>query len=152
MTGGIGSRWGTRSESISWSPAGPNLCRTSPCPDACLTRHGRRTIERRPSNPPPSTCCRSHAGACRLSGRRGTSMSITVFDTLAYAKKPKAAGVPDAQAEAQAEALASAIGAELATKTDLNEATLKLEGKITLVHWMVGFNIALTVTLLLRVF
>jgi len=50
------------------------------------------------------------------------------------------------------EALASAIGAELATKTDLNEATLKLEGKITLVHWMVGFNIALTVTLLFKVF
>jgi len=79
-------------------------------------------------------------------------MSATVFDTLAYAKKLKAAGVSEAQAEAQAEALASAIGAELATKADVNEAALKLEGKITLVHWMVGFNIALTVTLLFKVF
>lgn len=86
-------------------------------------------------------------------------MSATVFDTLAYAKKLKAAGVSDAQAEAQAEALASAIGAEIATKADLREATAKLEGKVTLVegkvtlvHWMVGFNIALTVALLFRVF
>ena len=29
-------------------------------------------------------------------------MSTTVFDTLAYAKRLKAAGVPEAQAEAQA--------------------------------------------------
>ena len=75
-------------------------------------------------------------------------MGATVFDTRAYAKRLKAAGVSDAQAEA----LASAIGAELATKSDLNEATVKLEGKSSLVHWMVGFNIALTVTLLFKVF
>ena len=39
-------------------------------------------------------------------------MSTTVFDTLAYAKRLKAAGVPEAQAEAQAEALADAISSE----------------------------------------
>ncbi len=61
-------------------------------------------------------------------------MSTTVFDTLAYAKRLKAAGVPETQAEAQAEALAAAITNELVTKHDLNEAVLKLEGKINILN------------------
>ena len=79
-------------------------------------------------------------------------MSTAVFDTLAYAKKLKAAGVPEAQAEAQAEALADAVSSALATKHELNEATLKLEEKISLVQWMVGFNLALSVTILFKLF
>ncbi|MBF0422054.1 MAG: DUF1640 domain-containing protein [Magnetococcales bacterium] len=43
------------------------------------------------------------------------------FDTLAYAKKLKAAGVPDAQAEIHAEAMAELIEERLATKRDLKE-------------------------------
>lgn len=75
-------------------------------------------------------------------------MSTTVFDTLAYAKRLKAAGVP----EAQAEALAAAITNELVTKHDLNEADLKLEGKINILQWMIGFNLALSVTILFKIF
>ena len=54
-------------------------------------------------------------------------MAATVFDTLAAARKLKAAGVEAAQAEAHAETIADAIaGGGLATKTDI----ARLEGKI----------------------
>ncbi len=79
-------------------------------------------------------------------------MTTTPFDTLAYAKKLKAAGIPDMQAEAQAEALASAISGELPTKADLHGMELKLEGKISILQWMIGFNLALTVTVLFKIF
>ena len=79
-------------------------------------------------------------------------MNTAVFDTLAYTKKLKAAGVPEAQAEAQAEALAQAITGEIATKHDLTEAVLKFDAKITLVQWMIGFNLALSVTILFKIF
>ena len=45
----------------------------------------------------------------------------TVFDTLAYAKKLRAVGVPDEVAEVQAEALAEIVEERLATKRDLKE-------------------------------
>ena len=41
------------------------------------------------------------------------------FDTLAYSKKLKAAGVPEKQAEVQAEAFAEIIEDRLATKHDI---------------------------------
>lgn len=43
------------------------------------------------------------------------------FDTLAYTKHLKQAGISDAQAEAQAEALAIAISEQIATKEDIRE-------------------------------
>ena len=46
-------------------------------------------------------------------------MSAIAFDTLAYAKKLKRAGVPEAQAEVQAEAMAELVEERLATKRDL---------------------------------
>ena len=52
------------------------------------------------------------------------------FDTLAYAKKLKAAGVPDEQAEVQAEALKDIVNTELLTKRDLTEA------KIEIIKWV----------------
>ena len=48
-------------------------------------------------------------------------MSAIAFDTLAYAKKLKLAGVPEAQAEVQAEAMAELVEERLATKRDLRE-------------------------------
>ena len=53
-------------------------------------------------------------------------MTATIFDTLGYFEKLKAAGVPEAQAKAQAEVQAEAIkdfvaSRELATKGDLLE-------------------------------
>jgi hypothetical protein len=104
-------------------------------------------------------------------------MTTSVFDTLSYAKRLKSAGVPEAQAEAQAEALAEAVGGQLVTrrdlaeavralneaitlaKRDMSEAILKLEarmtasdGRVSLLQWMAGFNIALTVTVLFKIF
>lgn len=45
----------------------------------------------------------------------------TVFDTLAYAKKLKAVGVPEEVAEVHAEALAEIVEERLATKRDIKE-------------------------------
>jgi len=44
---------------------------------------------------------------------------VLAFDTLAYAKKLKAAGFTDKQAEVQAEAIAEIIEERLATKQDI---------------------------------
>jgi len=46
-------------------------------------------------------------------------MATVTFDTLAYSKKLKAAGVPEKQAEVQAEAFAEIIEERLATKQDI---------------------------------
>lgn len=61
--------------------------------------------------------------------------SVT-FDTLAYAKKLKSAGVPEAQAEIQAEALKEIINSELVTKRDLTEA------KVKIIKWVAGMLVA----------
>lgn len=53
-------------------------------------------------------------------------MKTTVFDTLAYAKKLKEAGVPEKQAEIHAEALAEIIDERLTTKQDLKELEYRL--------------------------
>ena len=45
--------------------------------------------------------------------------STLVFDTLAYARKLKAAGFTEEQAELQAEALAEIVDERLATKQDI---------------------------------
>ena len=57
--------------------------------------------------------------------------SAPAFDTLATARKLKAAGVDDAQAEAHAEAIASAVHSgrdDLATRTDLAAVKADLAG------------------------
>ena len=42
-----------------------------------------------------------------------------MFDTLAYAEKLKAAGIPEPQARAHAEGLLTVVEQNLATKTDI---------------------------------
>jgi hypothetical protein len=49
-----------------------------------------------------------------------------VFDTLEYAKKLKAAGFTEQQAEIQAEALADMFENQIATKRDLRELEYRL--------------------------
>ncbi len=66
-------------------------------------------------------------------------MATTAIDTLRFARKLKQAGVPDEQAEAMASALGEELTEHLATKADL-----------LLVKWMLGFNLAFTVTILWR--
>lgn len=67
-------------------------------------------------------------------------MATTAIDTLRFARKLKQAGVPDDQAEAMASALGEELTEHLATKADL-----------LLVKWMLGFNLAFTVTILWRI-
>jgi len=77
-------------------------------------------------------------------------MTTTTFDTLAYAKRLREAGVPEPQAEAQAGALADALrqnAGELATKQDVQELRLDIrremaELKADLLKWVIGLFIA----------
>ena len=61
-------------------------------------------------------------------------MTTTTFDTLAYAKKLKSAGMPEQQADIQAEALFELVDEKLATKKDLEllkkDLIIKLGGMI----------------------
>ena len=79
-------------------------------------------------------------------------MATITFDTLAYAKKLKAAGVPEAQAEIQAETQRETIEIvvseletrhlkELATKSDIRDMatmTALAEAKADIIKWVVG--------------
>ena len=70
-------------------------------------------------------------------------MSKTIaFDTLAYANKLKAAGVPQQQAEVHAETFAEIIEERLATKQDIKE----LEYRLTI---RIGGMLVVTVGILL---
>jgi hypothetical protein len=69
-------------------------------------------------------------------------------DTLEYTKKLEAAGLDRKLAEAHAEALRSAVASELATKADLLAETQRLDSKLQLLTWMVGFNLAATMAVL----
>jgi hypothetical protein len=81
------------------------------------------------------------------------------IDTLEYVKKLEAAGVDRKAAEAHGEALREAISKELATKDDVDAAGnrlelqfeqrfQKIEARLQLLTWMVGFNLAATMAVL----
>jgi hypothetical protein len=70
------------------------------------------------------------------------------IDTLEYVKKLEAAGVDRKLAEAHAEALRATVVQDLATKNDLQIEVQRLEAKIQLLTWMVGFNLAATMAIL----
>ncbi len=82
-------------------------------------------------------------------------MSALAFDTLAYAKRLMAVGVPANQAEVQAEALAEIIEERLATKRDLIELEQRLELKLKELEMrmllrfgaMLAASVAITVSL-----
>ncbi len=77
-------------------------------------------------------------------------MTTITFDTLKFVEKLKAAGVPESQAKAEAEALQEALGtAEVVTKRDiervesqLREMKAEINGKLTLVQWMLALIVA----------
>ena len=75
-------------------------------------------------------------------------MATTAIDTLRYARRLKAAGVPDAQAEEMADALGSELVENLATKANLDAAVSKLQGTMLLLKWMVGFNLGFSCAVL----
>ena len=83
-------------------------------------------------------------------------MSAITFDTLKFAERLKAAGVPEAQAKAEAEALrdvfSEALDTTLATRPDILaiKSELKtdistLDAKVDKLSWMMSILIALAV-------
>ena len=84
--------------------------------------------------------------------------SAITFDTLAYVKKLKAAGVPEKQAEAHAETFAEIVEDRIATKQDILvlkqglkelELSMKQEPKLGLantkaeiIKWVAGMLVA----------
>ncbi|MEI8055489.1 MAG: hypothetical protein WCH10_05790 [bacterium] len=78
------------------------------------------------------------------------------FDTLKYANRLKAVGVPEKQAEVQAEIMAETINNNLATKRDIKELELKIDLKIesskdTTIRWlgsMIAIGVTTTITVL----
>ncbi len=81
-------------------------------------------------------------------------MEAIIFDTLAYAEKLIAAGMPEKQAKAfaevQVEVLSSAVLSDIVTKTDLANGLKELEARIDikmnnlgirLIKWLAGLFI-----------
>jgi hypothetical protein len=80
-------------------------------------------------------------------------MTVVAIDTLRYAKRLKAAGFTEEQAEVQAEALIEAVSDSLVTKADLNEAVERLRTEIkiemrdlhtSLLRWLIPLIIGQT--------
>lgn len=64
-------------------------------------------------------------------------MSAITFDTLKFANRLKAAGVPDKQAEAEAEVLAEALEVnlkDLSTKADLLATKVELQQEMKMLE------------------
>jgi len=64
-------------------------------------------------------------------------MSAITFDTLKFANRLKAAGVPDKQAEAEAEVLADALEVnlkDLSTKADLLATKVELQQEMKMLE------------------
>ena len=73
--------------------------------------------------------------------------SVITFDTLAYVKKLRSAGVPEKQAEIQAETFAEILEERVATKQDLKELELALKHdlaniKAEIIKWVAGMLVA----------
>jgi len=93
-------------------------------------------------------------------------MPTLTFDTLKFANRLKAAGVPSIHAEAEADALSEVFEtnlSELATKEDLlatkedlrheiKELELRIHGEMLLMKWMLGLLLAGVASLILKSF
>lgn len=97
-------------------------------------------------------------------------MALPAFDTHAYVKRLRNAGVSEEQAEAQAElqaqVLSSLVTEKLATKEDIadlkmdivrleNETKqefIRMAGKFNQLNWMLGFLLTGVVTTLFKLF
>jgi hypothetical protein len=76
-------------------------------------------------------------------------MSSVSIDTLRYAKRLKAAGFTEEQAEVQAEALSEAVRDSLVTKTDLSETETRIRLEIrdlhsNLIRWLIPLLVGQT--------
>jgi hypothetical protein len=72
---------------------------------------------------------------------------MAVINTLELARAlHDKGGFSQEAADATAEAINAALGEDVATKSDIK----LLDGKITLLLWAVGINVAATVTMLVK--
>ncbi len=86
-------------------------------------------------------------------------MSTITFGTYAFAKRLKAAGFNEVQAEALTSAQKESIDNALVTKDDIRSELepIKLEiadlkGEMKLIKWMLGFLVAGVATIILKLF
>ena len=89
-------------------------------------------------------------------------MTAMTFDTLKYANRLKAAGVPGEQAEAMAEVQADVFDRnleELATKRDLKDLELrmvadmaKIHGELSTIRWGIAVIVGGVMALVLKTF
>jgi hypothetical protein len=86
-------------------------------------------------------------------------VAAVTFDTLKFAERLKAAGIPEAQAkalaEAQRDALAEATAFSLASKDDIARIERKLiehDGEFKLLKWMLGLLLGGVAALILKAF
>lgn len=83
-------------------------------------------------------------------------MTTMTFDKLAYVDKLKAAGFEDDKARAMAEGLDAALREEIVTKNELRaqfaEFKTEVKSETAVLKWMAGFNMALTLGVLLKLF
>lgn len=68
-------------------------------------------------------------------------MSAIAFDTLAYAKRLKQAGVPEQQAEVQAEAMAELVEERIATKRDLKELEERISNRLNELEYKITLRL-----------
>ncbi|MBF0131070.1 MAG: DUF1640 domain-containing protein [Magnetococcales bacterium] len=83
-----------------------------------------------------------------------TSAAVT-FDTLKYANRLKAAGVPGQQAEAMAEAQAEVNEMSLnnlVTESKLEKELAPIRTDLVLLKWMMGIQLAGVMALILKSF
>lgn len=78
-----------------------------------------------------------------------------VFNTLAYVRRLREAGVDDARAEAHAEALHVAFHEGVATRADLARVEARVahvEAKVSVLQWVIGLNALLSLAMAARLF
>ena len=75
-----------------------------------------------------------------------------MLDTLKLSKRLTAADMPLNQAEALAEGLAESLKESYVTREFLDARLASLKGEIDILKWMAGFNLAMTLAILWRVF
>ncbi len=80
-------------------------------------------------------------------------MLTMAFDTYKFIARLEKAGVARAHAVAEAEALSDVLNStEVVTKRDLQIELSPIRNELSIMKWMIGFNLALTVTILWKIF
>lgn len=78
---------------------------------------------------------------------------MAVIDTLKLARALRErGGFAELAAEATAEAINEALGAQMASKADLDKAVGELKSDMRLLKWQVGVNSALSIAILIKLF